>query len=56
MWDPTVGPMGSVIHVNATTHRHKAWKGIHNRAEGLEHHKYRVTRSKDYGQKDSYVI
>jgi hypothetical protein len=40
----------------ATTHRHKAWKGNHNRAEGLEHHKYRVALSKDYGQEDSYVI
>jgi hypothetical protein len=48
--------MGSVIHVKVTTHRHKAWKGKHNRAEGLEHHKYRVALSKDYRKEDSYVI
>jgi hypothetical protein len=33
-----------------------AWKGNHNRAEVLEHHKYRVTLSKVYGQEDSYII
>jgi hypothetical protein len=48
--------MGSVIYVNATTHRHKAWKGNHNRAESLEHHKYRGALSKDYGREDSNVI
>jgi hypothetical protein len=56
MWGPTVGPMGRVIHVKATTDRHKAWKGNHNSAEGLEHHKYRVALSKDYGQEDKYVV
>lgn len=56
MWGPTVGPMGSVIRVKATTDRHKAWKGNHNSAEDLEHHKYRVIFSKDYGQEDKYVI
>jgi hypothetical protein len=56
MWGPTVGPMRSVIHVKATTDRHKALKGNHNSAEGLEHHKYRVALIKDYGQEDKYVI
>lgn len=51
MWGPTGGPVGRVSPIKATTLRHKAWKGNYNRAEGPEHHKYKVAFNKNYGQR-----
>jgi hypothetical protein len=48
---PTGGAVGSVSPIKATTNRHKAWKGNYSRADGPEHHKYKVARNKNYGQR-----